>query len=111
MWLFLFTGEYFWLITIASASLAGTFPVLRGSFTPFQILMGLGVAKFLADDMVMRRTRLSVGPAFDRIMICGFMAIITLHALMIGSECAFLDQRPGAAETMSICTWPRPHIL
>ena len=81
MWLFLFTGEYFWLITIASASLAGTFPVLRGSFTPFQILMGLGVAKFLADDMVMRRTRLSVGPAFDRIMICGFMAIITLHAL------------------------------
>jgi hypothetical protein len=81
MWLFFFTGQYYWLIAIASSSLAGTFPVLRGSFTPFQILMAMGVAKFFAEDVVLKRRRIAVGPSFDRLMICGFIGIVTLHAI------------------------------
>ena len=40
-------GGLFWVITTASSTLAGTFPILGGSFTPFQLLMTLGVVKFL----------------------------------------------------------------
>src|ERR1039457_7674057 len=47
----LFSGRFFWVLTIASSSLAGTFPVLGGSLTPFQILIGMGVAKFLLEDL------------------------------------------------------------
>lgn len=80
MWLVFFTGEYFWIITIASGSLAGTFPVLGGSFTPFQMLMAIGVVKFFVEDIVLRRKRIRPGPLFDRWMIFGFMAVVTLHA-------------------------------
>ena len=41
------TGEMFWIITVASSYLAGTFPILGGSFNTFQILMAVGVAKYL----------------------------------------------------------------
>src|SRR5581483_12368229 len=80
-WLILFTGDYFWVMTVASASLAGTFPILGGSFTPFQMMMGVGVGKFVIEDVILRRRRIQTGPAFDRLMIFGFMGILTLHAL------------------------------
>src|SRR5690348_7995785 len=44
--LLVFTSRTFWVLTIASSFLGGTFPILGGSFTPFQILMAIGVAKF-----------------------------------------------------------------
>src|SRR6266850_2249245 len=52
----LFSGGFFWVLTIASSFLGGTFPILHGSFTPFQILMAIGVAKFFISDVVLRRT-------------------------------------------------------
>jgi hypothetical protein len=81
LWLVFFTGQYFWIITIASAYLAGTFPILGGSFTPFQMLMAIGVGKFLIEDIVLKRKRIQKGPRFDRLMIAGFMGVVTLHAL------------------------------
>src|SRR6476659_6330368 len=49
------SGQWFWPITIASSYLGGTFPIMGGAFTPFQILMGIGVAKFFVEDVIMRR--------------------------------------------------------
>src|ERR1700730_9747689 len=77
----IFSGRFFWVATIASASLAGTFPILGGSFTPFQILMAIGVAKFLVEDVVLRRTSLKLGDRFDLLLILGFMAILTFHGV------------------------------
>jgi hypothetical protein len=76
-----FTGRLFWVLTIASSSLAGTFPILGGSFTPFQILMAMGVAKFLIEDIVLKRTKLNVGTRFDALLIVGFMGILTWHGV------------------------------
>ena len=41
-------GQWFWPITIASSYLGGNFPILGGSFTPFQILMAIGIANSLS---------------------------------------------------------------
>src|ERR1051326_2219741 len=51
----LFSGDFFWVLTIASSFLSGTFPILGGSFTPFQILMAIGVGRFLVNDIVFKR--------------------------------------------------------
>ena len=77
----LFSGRFFWVLTIASSFLTGTFPILGAKFTTFQILMVIGVFKFLVGDVVLRRTRLKVGDRIDLLMIAGFMAIITWHAI------------------------------
>jgi|ERR1041385_1924516 len=77
----LFSGRYFWVLTIASSFLTGTFPILGGAFTPFQILMAIGVVKFLIGDVVLRRTRLRIGNRFDVLMIAGFMGILTWHGI------------------------------
>src|SRR2546425_5279065 len=50
----LFSGPFYWVLAIASSFLGGTFPILRAAFTPFHILMALGVAKFLIGDVVLR---------------------------------------------------------
>src|SRR6202043_876832 len=54
----LFSGPFFWVFTIASSFLGGTFPILGGSFTPFQILVALGVAKFVVEDIILTRTHI-----------------------------------------------------
>ena len=77
----IFSGGFFWVLTIASSFLGGTFPILRGSFTPFQILMAIGVAKFLLTDVVLKRTRIQWPARFDLRMIACFMAIITFHGV------------------------------
>jgi hypothetical protein len=77
----LFSGRFFWVLTIASSFLDGTFPILRGSFTPFQILMAIGVAKFLIGDVVLRRTRIRTPARFDTLLIAGFMAVLTWHGV------------------------------
>ncbi len=70
----------FWVITTASSTLAGTFPILGGSFTPFQLLMTLGVVKFLIEEITFKHTRIRRGPVLDRILIAGFMGVLILHA-------------------------------
>jgi hypothetical protein len=75
------SGQWFWPITIASSYLGGTFPVLGGSFTPFHILMGIGVAKFFVEDVIMRRTPWAKGDRMQLLMIVGFMGILTLHGI------------------------------
>lgn len=77
----LFTGRFYWILTIASSFLGGTFPILRGQFTPFQILMAIGVAKFFVGDVVLRRTKIKVGPRFDAFLIMCFMAVLTWHGI------------------------------
>ena len=76
-----FSGRFFWVLTIASSFLGGTFPILGGSFTPFQILMAMGVAKFLIEDVVLRRIRINVGNRFDVLLIAGFMGVLLLHGI------------------------------
>ena len=77
----LFSGHFFWVLTIASSFLAGTFPVLGGAFTPFQILMAIGVAKFLVGDVVLKRVRIRTPARFDTLLIAGFMAVLTWHGV------------------------------
>ena len=77
----LFSGPFFWVFTIASSFLGGTFPILGGSFSPFQILVALGVTKFVVEDIILRRTRIQAPARFDLLMIGGFMVIITLHGI------------------------------
>jgi hypothetical protein len=76
-----FFGRFFWALAIASSFLGGTFPILGGSFTPFQILMGIGVAKFLVEDMVLRRIRLNLGNRIDVLLIAGFMGVLIGHGI------------------------------
>jgi hypothetical protein len=75
------TGRFFWVLTIASSFLGGTFPILGGAFSPFQILMLMGVAKFVVEDVIMRRTSLMAKNRFDMLMIAGFMGILTFHGI------------------------------
>jgi O-antigen ligase len=77
----LFSGHFFWVLTIASSFLGGTFPILGGSFTPFQILMAVGVVRFFAEDIILRRAHFRLGKRFDLLLIAGFMGVLTLHAL------------------------------
>jgi hypothetical protein len=77
----LFSGPFFWVITIASSFLGGTFPILGGSFTPFQVLMAIGLVKFVVEDIVLRRKRFNFGNRQDLFLIAGFMAIITFHGV------------------------------
>lgn len=79
--LVLLSGRFYWIIVIAASFLAGTFPVLGGQFTPFQLLMAIGVAKFFVGDVVLRRTKLKVGPHFDAFLIMCFMAVLTYHGI------------------------------
>ncbi len=74
-------GEWFWPVTIASFYLGGTFPVLGGSFTPFQILMVIGVAKFLVEDVILRRKSLAKVDRALLITLAGFILIITVHGI------------------------------
>lgn len=80
-YLWFFTGRYFWLLAIASNFFGGVFPILRGQFTPFHILMAMGLAKFLVEDVILRRTRLKMPGRFDLFMIVGFMSIILFHGV------------------------------
>ena len=75
-----FSGQFFWILAVASSFLGGTFPILGGSFTPFQILMALGIIRFIAGDIILKRATIKYGPVFDRLMIAGFIAVLTLHA-------------------------------
>jgi hypothetical protein len=75
-----FSGRFFWVLTIGSSFLNGAFPILGGQFTPFEILMAVGVAKFFVEDLVLRRARFKPGNRFDLFLIAMFMAIITVHA-------------------------------
>ncbi len=77
----LLSGRFYWVLVIASSFLGGTFPILGGQFTPFQILMAIGVAKFFVGDVALRHTRLKVGPRFDAFLIIGFMAVLTWHGI------------------------------
>jgi O-antigen ligase len=77
----LFTGRLYWVLTIASSFLGGTFPILGGSFTPFQVLIVIGIAKFLIEDVVFRRARLVKLERFDKFLIAGFMGVLTLHGI------------------------------
>lgn len=80
-WLWFFSGRFFWVLTIASSFLSGTFPILGGQFTPFQILMAMGLVKFLVEDVILRRTRLKLPSRFDLLMIAGFMSVILYHGI------------------------------
>jgi O-Antigen ligase len=81
LFILFFMGRFFWVVTVASSFLGGTFPILGGAFSPFQILTVMGVAKFIVEDVVMRRTRTMPKSRFDLLMIAGFMGIVTIHAL------------------------------
>jgi hypothetical protein len=74
-------GRFYWVVVIASSFLGGTFPFLGGQFTPFQILMAIGVAKFFVGDVALRHTKLKVGPRFDAFLIMAFMAVLTWHGI------------------------------
>ena len=74
-------GQWFWLLTIASSYLGGTFPILGGSFTPFQLLMTIGVAKFFVEDIILRRKALPRLEAPLLIALAGLIAVVTVHAV------------------------------
>ena len=76
-----FSGPYFWLLAIASSFLAGTFPILREHFTPFHILMAMGLAKFVIGDVILQRIPLKKPSNFDLLMIAGFMSVLTVHGV------------------------------
>jgi O-antigen ligase len=74
-----FLGGFFWVLAIASSFLSGTFPILQGQFTPFHIFVAVGVIKFLIADVVLQRTKVTMGSRFDAVMITAFMSILLWH--------------------------------
>ncbi len=77
----LFTGRLYWVLTIASSFLGGTFPILGGSFTPFQILIAVGIIKFVIEDLIFRRVRWKRLERLDVLLMVGFMGVLTLHGI------------------------------
>ncbi|MGH8094368.1 MAG: hypothetical protein ACREIF_12990, partial [Chthoniobacterales bacterium] len=75
------SGRFFWVVTIASSFLGGTFPLLGGSFTPFQVLMMMGIAKYVLEDLVMRRSSHLQVARIDVLLIAGFMTVLTVHGI------------------------------
>ncbi len=76
----IWSGRFFWVVAVASSFLAGTFPILGGSFNTFQLLMAVGLVKFFIEDVVMRRARAPRMRRFDLLMVVGFMGVLVLHA-------------------------------
>jgi len=79
--LWFFSGRFLWVLIVASSFLGGTFPILGGAFTPFQILMAMGLVKFVIEDVILRRIHIKLPSRFDVLMIAGFMAVITIHGV------------------------------
>lgn len=77
----IFSRRYYWIVTIASSFLAGMFPILGAKFTPFLILMALGVVKFIIEDVVLRRATIKAFNRFNLLMLAGFMGVLTWHAV------------------------------
>jgi hypothetical protein len=77
----IFSRRYYWIVTIASSFLAGMFPILGAKFTPFLILMALGVVKFIIEDVVLRRSTIKAFNRFNLLMLAGFMSILTWHGI------------------------------
>ncbi|MBA3544342.1 MAG: hypothetical protein H0T83_07880 [Chthoniobacterales bacterium] len=75
------SGRFLWVLAIASSFLSGTFPILGGSFNTFQILTMMGVAKFILEDVVMRRTFKPEIARIDILLIAGFMGVLIVHGL------------------------------
>ncbi|MBA3650729.1 MAG: O-antigen ligase family protein [Chthoniobacterales bacterium] len=76
------TGQWFWPLVIASSYLGGTFPILGGSFTPFQILMAVGVGKFVVEEVIMRRASFAKVDRSLLLALAGFMIIMTGHGVL-----------------------------
>lgn len=74
-------GEMFWLLTIASSFLGGTFPILGGQFNTFQILMALGIVKFVIEQVIFKHKKLVRIRRPDFILLAGFMLVLTFHAV------------------------------
>lgn len=79
--LWFLSGQFFWVLTMASSFLGGTFPVLGGQFTPFHILMAMGLLKFVVEDVILRRVRLKMPGRFDLLMIVGLMSVLLYHGV------------------------------
>src|SRR4051794_39046723 len=75
------SGRFFWVLTVASSFLGGTFPILGGSFTPFQIMLMMGVAKFVLEDVIIRRKSKLQIDRIDVLLIAGFMIVLTAHGV------------------------------
>ena len=43
--------------------------------------MGMGVAKFFIEDVVLRRTKINFGTRLDALLIVGFMGVLTWHGI------------------------------
>lgn len=76
-----FSGPYFWVVAIASSLLGGAVPILGAQFTPFQMLMAMGLVKFAVEDVILRRIKIQTPDKFDALMIAGFMVIILAHGI------------------------------
>ncbi|MGI8959777.1 MAG: hypothetical protein ACR2IV_08470 [Bryobacteraceae bacterium] len=75
------SGRFLWVLAIASSFLGGTFPILGGAFNTFQLLMMMGVAKFVLEDVVMKRSARPAIARVDILLIAGFMGVLTVNGL------------------------------
>jgi hypothetical protein len=74
------TGENLWVYVAGSAFLSGTVGIL-GNLSPFMILSLLGLAKYIVDKVIFGKLNLRTGVKGDFLLICGFMSVLTWHAI------------------------------
>src|SRR5207253_839726 len=74
----LFTGRFFWVLTIASSFLTGTFPILGGAFTPFQILMAIALAAFFIVQSIPMSSRMWAKLPYVVLAVTGFDLLIAV---------------------------------
>lgn len=71
--------QWLWMLAVASLFVPGQIPALPLPFKPMEILIMLGLAKYLLDDVVFRKRKLLTGPAPDWYFVVGLLVIMLWH--------------------------------
>jgi len=71
-------GLNFWVLTVATVFLQGGLN-FTGGFSVFQVLMMVGVCKFILENIVFKKQDIQKGPRADLFFIMGFMSILFFH--------------------------------
>jgi hypothetical protein len=73
------TREIQWAILVASVFLPGNLPFIPLQFRPYELIAALVFARFVVDQVIIGKTRLSIGPPVFFALIIAIFSILFIH--------------------------------